>query len=75
MTNPSANKPKTSEYYSISEMMALLTVIRTDPLEKASNQDTHELPILILWKVPVKKSPMGLFKMPEPTQSEDALLE
>ena len=75
MTNPSANKPKTSAYYSVSEMMALLTVIRTDPLEKAPNQGTHELPVLILWKIPVKKSPMGLLTKPEPTQAEDALLE
>ena len=58
-------------YSSGSGMTWLLTITRMEPLEFAAKLgDVDEL-----LKVPAKKSPMGLLRMPAPVQAEDAPLE
>ena len=75
MTKPRANKANTNAYSSGSGMTWLLTMIRTEPLDCAAKRGFPLLPLPRLFKVPAKKSPIGLFKMLAPTQAEDCPLE
>ena len=61
-TKPSAKRPKMRAYSSGSGMTWLLTTTR-NPLVFAAKKPPENL-----LKVPAWKSPMGLFKMPEPAQ-------
>ena len=58
-------------YSSGSGMIWVLKTTRIEPEEFAANVPVPDR----LLKVLAKKSPMGLFKMPEPTQAEDCPLE
>ena len=70
MTKPKAKRLKMRAYSSGSGMVWRLMTTRTEPPEFAAKKGLG----LRLLKVPVWKSPIGLFKMPEPTQAEDCPL-